>query len=68
MSEKFILPGGGVIIEDTEEVVDEVVKDKDLELQETQKKESEIKGLDVLKDKGIISPSSITGSPTEEDD
>ena len=65
MSDTFKLPEGILKpLEDTEEVVDEVIKDKDLNLQETT--EEEPVGLDVLKEKGIISESSITGSPTEE--
>ena len=58
MSDTFKLPEGILTpLEDTEEVVDEVIKDKDLQLQETteiEEPDSEIKGFDILKEKGII--------------
>ena len=57
MSDTFKLPDGSIIIEDeNEEVVDEVIKDKDLQLQEVieeLEEREEPKGLDVLKEKGI---------------
>ena len=66
MSDTFKLPEGYTLIEeDTEEVVDEVIKDKDLELQETTEVEEPI-GLDVLKEKGILSQDNVTGSIIEE--
>ena len=66
MSDTFKLPEGILTpLEDTEEVVDEVVKDKDLQLQETTEVEEPI-GLDVLKEKGILSQDNVTGSIIEE--
>ena len=65
MSDTFKLPEGILTpLEDTEEVVDEVVKDKDLQLQETT--EEEPIGLDTLKEKGILSQDNVTGTITEE--
>ena len=66
MSDTFKLPEGYTLIEeDTEEVVDEVIKDKDLQLQETTEVEEPV-GLDVLKEKGILSQDNVTGSIIEE--
>ena len=65
MSDTFKLPEGYTLIEeDTEEVVDEVIKDKDLQLQETTEVEEPV-GLDVLKEKGILSQDNVTGSIIE---
>ena len=48
-------------------VTEEAKPESVLELPEKEPEpESDLKGLDILKEKGIISPSSITGSPTEE--
>ena len=73
MSDTFKLPDGSIIIEDeNEEVVDEVVKDKDLQLQDTTEVIKELEereepiGLDTLKEKGILSEDNITGTLTEE--
>ena len=66
MSDTFKLPEGFEFTNTLEEEkIDEVVKDKDLQLQETTEVEEPV-GLDVLKEKGILSKESITGSPTEE--
>ena len=66
MSDTFKLPEGILTpLEDTEEVVDEVIKDKDLQLQETTEVEEPV-GLDVLKEKGILSQDNVTGSIIEE--
>ena len=66
MSDTFKLPEGFDFTNTLEEEkVDEVVKDKDLQLQETTEVE-EPAGLDVLKEKGIISQDSVTGTITEE--
>ena len=66
MSDTFKLPEGYTLIEDTEEEkIDEVVKDKDLQLQETTEVEEPI-GLDILKEKGILSQDNVTGSLIEE--
>lgn len=58
MSDTFKLPEGILTpLEDTEEVVDEVIKDKDLQLQEVieeLEEREEPKGLDVLKRKRYI--------------
>ena len=70
MSDKFILPGGGVIIDDTEEelleeeIVEEVPKDKDVQLEEVS--EEEPVGLNKLKEKGILSQDNVTGTVTED--
>ena len=66
MSDTFKLPEGYTLIEeDTEEVVDEVAKDKDLQLQETTEVEEPV-GLDVAKEKGILSQDNVTGTLIEE--
>ena len=68
MSDTFKLPEGYTLIEEDtleEEKVDEVIKDKDLQLQETTEEEQPI-GLDSLKEKGILSQDNVTGTITEE--
>ena len=66
MSDTFKLPEGFEFTNTLEEEqVDEVVKDKDLQLQETTEVEEPV-GLDALKEKGIISQDSVTGTITEE--
>ena len=58
------------IIEDDEileeDKVEDIPKDAEFNLETIEEEREEPVGLDVLKEKGIISESSITGSPTEE--
>jgi len=70
MVDKFNLPEGYTLIDDTEEelleeeIVEDVPKDKDVQLEETS--EEEPIGLNTLKEKGILSQDNVTGSLTEE--
>ena len=66
MSDTFKLPEGFEFTDALEEEkIDEVVKDKDLQLQETTEVEEPV-GLDSLKEKGILSQDNVTGSLVEE--
>jgi len=70
MVDKLNLPEGYTLIEDTEEelleeeIVEEVPKDKDVQLEETS--EEDPVNLNILQEKGIISKDNITGTITEE--
>ena len=70
MVDKLNLPEGYTLIDDTEEelleeeIVEEVPKDKDVQLEEVS--EEEPIGLNTLKEKGILSQDNVTGSLTEE--
>ena len=70
MSGRITLPDGTIVIDDTEEelleeeIVEEVPKDKDVQLEEVS--EEEPIGLNTLKEKGILSQDNVTGSLTEE--
>ena len=66
MVDKINLPEGYTLIDDTEEelleeeIVEEVPKDKDVQLEEVSKEEPV--GLNKLKEKGILSQDNVTGS------
>ena len=70
MSGRITLPDGTIVIDDTEEelleeeIVEDVPKDKDVQLEEVS--EEEPTGLDKLKEKGILSQDNVTGTLTEE--
>ena len=70
MVDKLNLPEGYTLIDDTEEelleeeIVEEVPKDKDVQLEEVS--EEEPIGLNTLKEKGILSQDNVTGTLTEE--
>ncbi len=70
MVDKLNLPEGYTLIDDTEEelleeeIVEEVPKDKDVQLEEVS--EEEPVGLNKLKEKGILSQDNVTGTLTEE--
>jgi hypothetical protein len=70
MVDKINLPEGYTLIDDTEEelleeeIVEEVPKDKDVQLEEVS--EEEPVGLNKLKEKGILSQDNVTGTLTEE--
>ena len=70
MVDKINLPEGYTLIDDTEEelleeeIVEEVPKDKDVQLEEVSKEEPV--GLNKLKEKGILSQDNVTGTLTEE--
>ncbi len=70
MVDKLNLPEGYTLIDDTEEelleeeIVEDVPKDKDVQLEEVS--EEEPIGLNKLKEKGILSQDNVTGTLTEE--
>ena len=70
MVDKLNLPEGYTLIDDTEEelleeeIVEDVPKDKDVQLEEVS--EEEPIGLNKLKEKGVLSQENVTGTLTEE--
>ena len=70
MSGRITLPDGTIVIDDTEEelleeeIVEDVPKDKDVQLEEVS--EEEPIGLNKLKEKGVLSQDNVTGTLTEE--